>query len=314
MEKSAADVTLVQEVKTAEVAGCCAAERAAARAGWSLSVTQAVRTDKGGVSAGVAVAARSHFGMSRHKTNAEMECCRGRIAANHVSIACKGGIHFVSLYLWCVEGLSRRNLDVLQCVAQLLASLHVPWVLAADFNLEPHVLQESGWLELVRGAIAAPEQPTCGKRCYDYLVVSKGLLPSVVGVAVVDDAGLHPHSPSRLFIRGRPRQVQARMLVAPRKLPASLPIGCLDDPRRHAGRIELCEDSLEALAKLAFSLAEDELSFLAGHNDQEKDMHGGRAEGPKFAMKVAVGPVGPPGSASPNARASLLLGRALQVG
>ena len=65
--------------------------------------------------------------------------------------------------------------------------------MAADFNFEIQILRASGWLELAGGCIAHPTAPTCGKKCYDYFVISKGLEKSVVGVAVVDDAGLHPH-------------------------------------------------------------------------------------------------------------------------
>eukprot|EP00973_Karenia_brevis_P045351 6282472-Karenia_brevis.AAC.1 len=51
LEKSTADVVLAQELRTAEACACQAAERAAARAGWCMSVAKAVRTDRGGISA-----------------------------------------------------------------------------------------------------------------------------------------------------------------------------------------------------------------------------------------------------------------------
>ena len=221
LERSAADVVLIQETKCTSGRRALTAERAAARARWGLLITPAVNTELDGVSAGVAVAARSHFGMAGHSSAAERPACgRGRTAGGHVSIACKGGIHVLSLYLWCSEGLTQRNLDLLQYVAQLLAAVRGPWVLAADFNCEPKLLQDSGWLDLVGGVIVEPGRATCGRRTYDYFVIARGLQRAVRGIAVVTDAGLHPHSPVRLYLQGKPRRLLARTLVHPHKFPA----------------------------------------------------------------------------------------------
>ena len=267
LEVASADVVVVQEVKLADMAPCLAAERAAKRAGWSMSVVPAVRTERNGISAGVAVAARSHYGVAEKKGPCEGDpaCSVGRLAANQVSIACKGGVHFVSMYLWCSEGLSSRNLDLLQTCAELIARLHGPWVLAADFNIEPAVLQQCGWLDLVKGKIIEPPVATCGKKKYDYFVVASGLAQSVVGCAVVHDAGLHPHSPVRLFLKGRPCAELARVLAAHRKFTADIAAGCLHDPSQHDVG-QLADDAgPEAVARLAFGLAEQELSDLCGH-------------------------------------------------
>ena len=293
LERSAADVVLLQETKCTSGRRTLAAERAAARAKWGLLVTPAVDTEQNGVSAGVAVAARSHFGMASHGCAAEGPACsRGRTAGGHVSIACKGGMHFISLYMWCSEGLTQRNLDLLQYAAQLLAAVHGPWVVAADFNCEPNILQDSGWLDLVSGVIVKPGRATCGRRTYDYFVVARGLQHAVRGVAVVTDAGFHPHSPVRLYLRGKPRQLLARTLVHPRKFPADLPAGCMPDPARHSEAIAGCGGSLDEVAMLAMQQAEAELSDVAGHDDFERGKHGGRAAGARFVMKVAVGPPG----------------------
>ena len=49
-------------------------------------------------------------------------------------------------------GLSPANLDLLQEVAGLLEQLEGPWLIGGDFNRTPELLQESGWLQLVRGS------------------------------------------------------------------------------------------------------------------------------------------------------------------
>ena len=67
----------------------------------------------------------------------------------------------------------------------------------------------------MRGHVVAPTVPTCGEKVYDYFVVSIGLKYSVVGVAVIDDAGFYLHMP-----------VRPRVWVGSRKPPA-IPQGCV---------------------------------------------------------------------------------------
>ena len=138
----------------------------------------------------------------------------------------------ISLYCWDSEGLSKRNLDLLHYAAMIISSLHGPWVLSADFNMSPETLRASGWINLVKGKIVEPDAPTCGLQKYDFFVVSNSLGASVVGAAVVSDAGLHPHSPVRLFLRGSPRSISVRELAQPRKFEAMLPSSCLRDHSR----------------------------------------------------------------------------------
>ena len=107
----------------------------------------------------------------------------------------------MSVYLCCSEGLSRRNLDLLQSLAQVIDSLHGPWIVAADFNMSPEVLRSSGWLNLVHGRVVAPSAPTCGCNVYDFFVVSETLGSAIVGIALINDAGFFPHWPVRLFSR-----------------------------------------------------------------------------------------------------------------
>ena len=103
----------------------------------------------------------------------------------------------MSVYLWCSEGLSTRNLDLLQTVAGALVELNGQWLIAGDFNMPPDVLRQSGWLNVVRGAIHAPDAPTCNGKTYDFFVSSVCLAPAMKEVLVVADAGTSPHVPVR---------------------------------------------------------------------------------------------------------------------
>ena len=106
---------------------------------------------------------------------------------------------------------------------------------------------------------------------------------AIVGVAVVDEAGFYPHSPVRLFIKGRPRDTLVRCCVAPRKLPAEIPQGCLREPVSAPGH----DVSFDELAAAAFQQAEDEIVQLCGWVGSDADKCKGRARGPRFVMKNA---------------------------
>ena len=77
--------------------------------------------------------------------------------------------------------------------------------------------------------IHAPDADTCNGKVYDFFVVAAGLSDSVQGAFAIGDAGLHPHSPSRMVIRGTRRKVMVRMLKAPTPLPAVLPHGPMEE-------------------------------------------------------------------------------------
>ena len=80
---------------------------------------------------------------------------------------CRDGIHLISVYLRDTEGLSQANLDILHSLAATISELQGPWLIAGDFNLEPSLLRQSGWLQLVKGVVHAPPDPTCGLKTYD---------------------------------------------------------------------------------------------------------------------------------------------------
>ena len=80
-----------------------------------------------------------------------------RICVRWLGSVCKGGLHLISLYLRDSEALSQLNLDILHSVAATIAELQGPWLVAGDFNMEPSLLRQSGWLELVKGVLHVPQ-------------------------------------------------------------------------------------------------------------------------------------------------------------
>ena len=208
---------------------------------------------------------------------------------------CKGGFFAVSCYLHTREGLSERNVDLLHQLAALVTTLDGPWVIGGDFTMPPEVLQSSGWLQLIRGAIVAPPGSTCHDNTYDYFIVRERLLPAVRGVVSIEDAGFSPHSPSRLFLSVGARRLLVRRLVAPRRFPPSLPLGCF--PRAHASPacpppslVGCSPPQLDAAFDEWLRNLEDIVSGIMGLDGYDKKKKtSSRCLGPRFVMQPALG-------------------------
>ena len=150
----------------------------------------------------------------------------------------RGGIHIISAYLYVNEGLSSRNRRLLEVVASIIRCLRGLWALAADFNFTPGFLRRSGFLQLVRGEIAAPVDPTCNDHVYDYFVVPRRLAPSVVAVQVVHDEGVHPHRPVRLLLRANLHRVLLTKILRPKPVGA---LACVLGPAPPPPRRARCQ-------------------------------------------------------------------------
>ncbi len=228
---------------------------------------------------------------------------------------CKGGLHVVSVYLHDAEGLTQRNLDILQSLAGTLQAIRGPWVVAGDWNMPPNELASSGWLSLVGGVAFTPGAPTCGSAVNDYFVVAEGFREAIAGVAVVGNAGLHPHRPVRLFIRASNGAQAVRKMVAPAKIGPLAPSGCLpadacradpvfaaaaaearqqmERPRRDTEETDDdgCDDDDRDeidLYAIWLASAEREMTAIRGMSQEEAAKHSGRAAGPRFVWRPAV--------------------------
>ncbi len=119
LARSAADPCLVQDTRTrGEVSK--AAERRAARARCALSIEDEARTESGSTSVGVAVGARSLIGLARLVPPVLLPFLDARFQIHWMGDYCRGGLHLLNAYLWCSEGRSPRNLDLLQGIGQVV--------------------------------------------------------------------------------------------------------------------------------------------------------------------------------------------------
>ena len=88
----------------------------------------------------------------------------------------------VTLYLTCGIGYTGENVRKLSEVARAIKAAGVPFLIVADWNMQPDELQRSGFLDLVEGVLAVPADLdyTCiSGRLLDYAVVHPGLAPAV---------------------------------------------------------------------------------------------------------------------------------------
>ena len=93
------------------------------------------------------------------------------------------GIYVVSVYLYDGDGLSERNMAILQHLAKQLATLAAPWIVGGDFNIEPHALEQGHWWGALGAIFVVPETPEGTFRAqgvhivYDYFIVHPTLGP-----------------------------------------------------------------------------------------------------------------------------------------
>ena len=234
-EGSRVDCLCLQETRLCSQDQVSQARAWADQAGWNLGLGSAERTGEGPLqtSAGVGVATRSYIGSAPVGSQC-LEAYGHRICAAHVNGMLGGGFTLVSLYM--KDGLEVQgiNVDILRDLGAFLLQLEEPWMVAADWNMEPEVLETSGWLGAVTGAVVAPEGCTCTKGLgakLDYFVLHEALVDFVIGIEVLDRAPLSPHSPVCLTLGGLSLGHRMLQRVRWRAFPPRPAVGCAPEPR-----------------------------------------------------------------------------------
>ena len=195
---------------------------------------------------------------------------RHRLQHAWVGCAVRGRIHCISLYLKDSVGVA-ANLELLQATAALVKTLRGPWILAGDFNASPQALAATNWPQVLGGTIVAPSAPTCHSSTYDYFVICDSLAPLVSGVQVIQNAGLSPHSPCRLYLRADGRRKMGRRLHKPLNVPGRLPHGPAERPPNYDEVKQLCgTGKLDEAMEHWYRNARREWSSLTGIADDAR--------------------------------------------
>ena len=296
LETTSADIVLFQETKIRGTDAIQSAEDTALRHGWKVAIAPAASGERGGASAGVAVATRKHLGLSQPDIN-EDQSIASRFTLKKCGAICRGGIHIGAIYLHDVVGpTAAKNRDILERVAFHLKGLAGSWIIGGDWNCTPEELRATGWLTLVGAEVQAPKDATCHGKVYDFFVVKKDICGAIYDVRSVADGIFYPHNPVRLMLRAAPRAMRQRTLVSPGSFQAVLPFGpatlqqhCDAKAAEDIGRSvkgDPCDLQTE-MDKLT-DLVERQLVSIAGLEGKDATNHLGRVEGPKFVEKCPM--------------------------
>ena len=140
-----------------------------------------------------------------------------------VPIMLKGTcVLFVTLYLTCNIGLSGENVRKLEQLLMFLRNDGRLFIIAADWNMEPHELARQGasFLHSARAGIVTGQQheATCiSGRNIDYTVVSASLLPAVK-VETVLDLPWRTHLGIHVSVHKRPGALRFLSIERPLRL------------------------------------------------------------------------------------------------
>ena len=291
---TAADVVALQECKRATPVEVAEAEDAARKLKWSLRVSPAIATPSGGRSAGVAVGAKSYYGLGRSPITPTDKAAASRLTSGWFPGIARGGVHVISLYLWAGLDLTHpKNRALLECCCRYVLALDGLWIIAADWQNSPDDLRASKWPEMMHGVIHASSLPTCGNNIIDFFLVCAALSPYVLFTQLLNDAGVKPHRGSRIAISGAPRQRLVRHLRTPKDIVA-LPRGPL--PHSSFAAVQPSHCSYDAVSTSYgdwIGAVEEQVVSLYAVGRAGTARLSGRALPP---VEVWRNPCGPPGS------------------
>ena len=278
------------------------------RAGWKVLASPATSTAVGGTQGGVLIATKSRMGMGLAPGDSCVTLVAGRLMACHVDAMCKGGVVVYNAYLWTSEGLTARNVDILEVLMRHKAGHGKPWFLGGDLQTAAEDLRETRWPRDLDAVIVAPEGPTCsggksGGRTIDYFLVDRRVKGFFGAATTWLTSPFKPHSPVAVEVRGGWQRAEALYLRKPRAFPKQRLIGPLEKEEDWAplkervrcaieghgtqGR-DVQAGALEASWRWWCRLAEREVVANCGLKDEE-EKYTGRGGTAEFAWKPVVG-------------------------
>ena len=104
----------------------------------------------------------------------------------------------------------------------------------------------------------------------------------VISVHTIADAGLNPHSPARLIVKGVTRQTLVRQIKAPPSLLAQLPFGPLQQQKVVLDPLAMNRSSIEDNYSLLATQSAKILLELKGLRPEEISDVPGWLDGPRF--------------------------------
>ena len=271
------------------------AHMAAKLCGWKADFTEADATMKGGVSAGVGILVRQHVGLRRLevKHDAVHVPYNSKCGVWVTTAGSRGSTLLSSVYLHTGQEDAEVNMCLLHQVGGIVKAAKLPFVLGADWQMEPRTLEATKWLQAIGGRLVAAGRPTCSGgggiyREIDYLVVHSAL--DTACVRVMDEVVVRPHRPVACGVRLGDRSAVVRVVRKPRPFSPRPLVGPSREPRPwlEAGVVEDAQLSFGHLQKAACAWMEgyeNEMIEHFGLQDESRS-YTGRAIPPAERMRT----------------------------
>eukprot|EP00973_Karenia_brevis_P035100 4842466-Karenia_brevis.AAC.1 len=219
-----ADVVFAQELRVAGTEADSLRDWAR-RHGWKCLVADAVTSETTGRrSAGVGIFVRDHLGLG-HLPDGPKDDPTGRAIAGMLEIPGAGRICVVSAYLWVGEELSARNLDLLRTTGEWCSLHRMPFIIGADWNMHPSVIESTTFADILHAAIVADMSTigTCTSEgavsTIDYFIMSADLAEAAHCIRIVPTAPIATHRPVLLEMRSDAASMTRIVAVSVQRLP-----------------------------------------------------------------------------------------------
>eukprot|EP00971_Amphidinium_carterae_P249332 4949227-Amphidinium_carterae.3 len=199
------------------------------RLGYRSVLTPSLTGANGGRSAGVGVAIKTNIPFVREPLNEDF--LHGRALALHVRGLTPGGFRVLVVYLQ-VGASEQHRLQELSAISRWLALQPLPWCVLGDFNEQPQLLENAGWLEHIGGQSLCTSAPTTDAGSWiDYFVVSPELAAKHWNAQVEEAPLIKVHKPIMLSIAGHEAASEAVWVAVKAKpLPEDAPVGPVCQP------------------------------------------------------------------------------------
>ena len=188
------DILFVQEARFFDAEAVGSAHQWCARQGMQLAQGPVQRTGAGrmAVSGGVGIAVANSIALGQ--AVAIDDVWAHRVIVRRAHFGDGATLLLLSLYLVTSIGLAGENMDILEYVSGLVGQFSEPFLIGADWNVEPEVLLASRWVDQIGGVLLASDSPTCGTSEYDYFVASSFLSHRAEEPAACFDTPVGTHS------------------------------------------------------------------------------------------------------------------------
>ena len=232
-EFEGATAILLQEHKLHGGDLCRDAEEWCTRRGWRSTFSSAATLPSGQPSGGVAILLADRADVGATDPALPVGDAAHRLLGLRIHVVGFDPFILVSAYFQANGGLGEVNRSLLATIAQWQELEQTAIIVGGDFNVKPDLVARSGFLDRAAMDLKAPAGPTYrtskSTSVIDYFMISKAVVHKIMGVQVLHEFPLRPHSPVQLtLVAGELAWLP--VLAMPPRLPTAAPYGPQREP------------------------------------------------------------------------------------